>query len=255
MDLINEIFSEANFLATAMMVLVAMYWLLMIVGVAGMDTLDFDVDVDTDVGIDIDPGVDVGADLDVDPSIEVAAAHGSATEVGGADFETGGGTAGGSSDSFIKTVFQFFYLSEVPVVIVASAFLFGFWVSGLILNHYFNPALTFNRSLLFIPSNIAVAAMVTKVVVWPLAILNRSSAPEDLTRSKMIGRVGIVTTSVVTNKFGRMEIKTVNEPEVTLNIRVADDHELVQGNAAKILSYNNDTDTYLVESTTREHIQ
>jgi hypothetical protein len=253
MDLIYEIFSEANFLATAMMILVAMYWLLMVTGVAGMDSLDLDVDVDMDVGIDVDAGMDVGADLDVDPSIEVDAVQGSATEVGGADFETGGGTAGGNSGSFVKTVFEFFYLSEVPVVIVASAFLFGFWVSGLVLNHYFNPDLTFNRSLLFIPSNLAVAAAVTKVIVWPLAILNRSSAPEDLTRSKMIGRVGVVTTSVVTNKFGRMETKVANEPEITLNIRVADGQELAQGDAAKILSYNNDTDTYLVESTTREH--
>jgi hypothetical protein len=236
-----------------MMILVALYWMLMMTGVAGMDTLDLDVDVDMDVGIDVDPGLDVGADVDVDPGVEIDAPQGSAAEIGGADFETGGGTAGGSSGSFVKTVFQFFYLSEVPVVIVASAFLFGFWISGVVLNHFFNPELTFNRSLLFIPSNIAVAAAITKIVVWPLAILNRSSAPEDLTRSKLVGRIGVVTTSVVTNKFGQMEIQTANEPEVTLNIRVADNHELVKGDAAKILSYNNETDTYLVESSTREN--
>jgi len=67
METISLLFNQANVLPTLAMLAVVGYWLLMIVGVVGMDTFDIDLDVDT--GIDIDPGLD----LDLDPSLEVGA--------------------------------------------------------------------------------------------------------------------------------------------------------------------------------------
>ena len=51
METISLLFNQANVLPTLAMLVIAAYWLLMIVGVVGMDTLDFDVDVD--------PGLDL----------------------------------------------------------------------------------------------------------------------------------------------------------------------------------------------------
>ena len=108
MDFYYEIFSEANFLATAMMILILLYWAMMIFGVVGMDMFDIEVDVDADVGIDADLGVDVEVD-------------GNLAAAGGADIDTGSSTASAAS-GFMRGIFEFFYLTDVPVAIVGSTF-------------------------------------------------------------------------------------------------------------------------------------
>ena len=90
-------------------------------------------------------------------------------------------------------------------------------------------------------------------MVIPAAAIGRKTGPEDFSRSEMTGRKGIVTTSKVTESFGQMEIRPENEPEITLNIRVATGQRLTKGDVAKIISYNNEDGTFLVEQTKWEN--
>ena len=263
METISLLFNQANVLPTLAMLVIVAYWLLMIVGVVGMDTLDFDVDVDPGLDIDLDPGLDldldpgldVGADLDVDvaPELEVEAG-GNVLDVGGADVDLdGGGGSSSAGNSPLRVLFEFLYMSDVPIVIIATALMFGYWISNVTLNLFFNPSHSFVVSLLWIIPNSIVALLIARVIVIPAAAIGRKSDPEDFSRSQLLGHTGIVTTNQVTEKFGQMEVKPDNEPEITLNIRVAAGQRLTKGDTAKIISYNNEDGIFLVEQTKPEN--
>ncbi len=245
METIYLLFNEANVFPTLAMTAIVAYWMLMIVGVVGMDTLDIDIDVD--------PGVDIDLDLDVAPEVEVDTG-GSVLDAGGADIELdGGGGSSNAGNSPLRPLVEFLYMSDVPVVIVGTALMLGFWISNVTLNLLFNPTGSFALSLLWFVPNCIVALLVARVVVIPAAAIGRKSAPEDRGRLKMVGLKGTVKTDKVTERFGQMEVKPDNEPEITLNIRVAAGHRLTKGDVAKIISYNHEDGTFLVEQTKWEN--
>ena len=251
METISLLFNEANVLPTLAMLVIVAYWLLMIVGVVGMDTLDIDLDVDA--GVDLDAGIDIGGDVDVAADIDVET-DGSILDAGGADIDVdSGGGSSSAGNSPLRPLFEFLYMSDVPIVIVATALMFGYWISNISLNLLFNPAQSFVVSLLWIIPNCIAALLIARVVVIPAATIGRKSAPEDLGRSKMVGLVGTVTTNEVTERFGQMEFKPENEPEITLNIRVTTGQRLTKGDVAKIISYNHEDGTFLVEQTKLEN--
>jgi len=239
MDFYYEIFSEANFLATAMMILILLYWAMMIFGVVGMDMFDIEVDVDADVGIDADLGVDVEVD-------------GNLAAAGGADIDTGSSTASAAS-GFMRGIFEFFYLTDVPVAIVGSTFAFGYWCSNVVLNHLFNTEQTFFGSLIWVIPSAIIGLAVVKIALKPIAKIAAKAAPEDNSRSDMTGTVGQVISSSVTESFGQIEVKLSGEPEVVYNARTAKGQELAKGDAAKIISYNEEQNTFLVELTKWEN--
>ena len=261
METISLLFNQANVLPTLAMLVIVAYWLLMIVGVVGMDTLDFDVDVDPGLDIDLDPGLDldldpgldVGADVDFDvaPDVDLDAG-GNVLDAGGADIDTGGGSSS-AGNSPLRPLFEFLYMSDVPIVIIATALMFGFWISNITLNMLFNPSHSFLVSLLWIIPNCIAALLIARIMVIPAAAIGRKTGPEDFSRSKMVGVKGTVTTDKVTDRFGQMEIKPDNEPEIKLNIRVATGQRLTKGDVAKIISYNNEDGTFLVEQTKWEN--
>ena len=172
----------------------------------------------------------------------------------GADIEIdSGGGSSSAGNSPLKALFEFLYMSDVPIVIIATALMFGFWISNVMLNLLFNPSHSFVISLLWIIPNCIVALLIARVIVIPAAAIGRKTGPEDFSRSQMVGKTGIVTTNQVTDRFGQMEIKPDNEPEITLNIRVAAGQRLTKGDAAKIISYNNEDGIFLVEQTKWEN--
>ena len=265
METIYLLFNEANVFPTLAMLAILGYWVMMIVGVVGMETLDFDLDVDpgVDIDIDLDPGVDfsvdpeleIGGDLDVATDLEVDLdAGGSVLDAGGADIEfEGGGGGSNAGNSPLRPLFEFLYMSDVPIVVVATALMFGFWISNVTLNLLFNPTGSFLVSLLWFIPNCIVALLVARVIVIPAAAIGRKTAPEDLSRSEMVGTRGTVTTNEVNDRFGQMEVKPENEPEITLNIRVASGHRLTKGDVAQIISYNHEDGTFLVKQTKWEN--
>jgi hypothetical protein len=247
METIGLLFNEANVLPTLAMLAVAAYWILMVIGVVGMDTIDVDVDLDAGVDLDLDPGIDV--DVDAPADIDTS---GNVLDAGGADLDSGGGSAT-AGNSPLRPLFEFLYMSDVPIVIVATAFMFGYWISNITLNLLFNPANSFVISLLWIIPNFIAALLIARIIVMPAAAIGRKTGPEDTSRSKMLGMVGVVTTDKVTDRFGQMEVTFPNEPEIKINIHVAPGQKLSKGDAAKIISYNNEDGTFLVELTKWEN--
>jgi len=57
-ELLEFAFNGINLVPTILLIFVIIYWLIVILGIVDIDSLDFDLDVDTDVDVDAD--VDVG---------------------------------------------------------------------------------------------------------------------------------------------------------------------------------------------------
>ena len=96
-EFLQECVNYVNLPATLVMIGVLLYWMMVMVGVFGMDAIDLDFDMDADVGLDADIGLD--ADVGVDGGIDTAP---------GASF--GGGSSTTGNDGIFRQVFDFFYL-------------------------------------------------------------------------------------------------------------------------------------------------
>ncbi len=207
MDLIRECFLAVNLPVTVLLLLVLAYWAMMIVGVVGMDSFDFDLDTDVDLDSDFD------GDLD---------GHG-----------------------LIGDVLEFLFIGKVPVAIVGTFLVFFMWIFTVFMNHYFNENHSIIWAAIWFFPNLITSALGTRLASWPFAsMLKNENKP--FTREKMIGRVGIVKSSEVTAEFGQLEIQQKGPPLV-LNVRTISGTRLGQGDAAKIVSFDNTNDTFLVE--------
>ena len=104
-------------------------------------------------------------------------------------------------------------------------------------------------SLGWLIPNILISLILTRFTMIPFAMVFKKPPPENTTREEMFGIIGRITTSEVTEKFGQMEIRQNNEPEMTINVRTKPGDKLGKGDAAKIISYDNSNGTFLVELT------
>ncbi len=207
-EFINECIQPVNLPVTILLGLVLMYWLMVIIGLFGMDVIDLDLDGDFDIEGGIDTNVDTG--------------------------------------SVIGDFFRFMHMGDVPVMIVVSFFVVSMWIVTIITNHYFNADFSWLITGFLIVPNLIVSLVATKIVVMPFATMFQHENDIELDRQDMIGRIGVVKTSEITHLFGQIEVAH-DGPPVVLNARTGTDENLAQGDAAKIISYNAADDTYLVQ--------
>ena len=208
-EFINEAFQWVNLPATCLLILCSLYWLMVIVGAIGVDAIDFDLDAD------------VSADVDLE-----------------GDFNS---PAGGFS-----SVAEFMHLKEVPIVIVGSVFAILFWTASFFGNHLLNPTTNRMIGLGLMSVNVPICLLLTRALISPLA---EGFKPREIdrVRESMIGLVGRVTTSEVTSVFGQVSIK-LDGPELVINVRTEPNKPtLSKGDAAKIIVYDYERDTYLVQ--------
>ncbi len=208
-EFLQECFLTANLPATVLLLLVLGYWLMVIVGVLGMDAFDLDLDLDGE--FDVDGGLD-------------------------------GDVHGGPFSAFL----EFMYLGDVPVVIVGSFFVVFMWIVTMVSNHYLNSDYSFLVMLMWIVPNIIISLLATKFAISPFSKMFQNYDNLDDTRENMIGQLGMVKTSHVTDKFGQLEI-TQDGPPLVINARTHPGTKLCKGDAARIVSYNSMDGTYLVE--------
>jgi hypothetical protein len=203
-EFLKECFLTVNLPVTVMLLTVLGYWLMVIVGVLGLDALDLDLDADADIDADVDGGGWLGSAL------------------------------------------EFLYLGDVPVVIVGSFFVVFMWIATLLSNHYLNEQHSILMMALWFIPNVILSLLLTRVSMMPFATMFKNYDKTDFTRENMVGKIGIVKTSEVTCEFGQIEIQQAGPPMV-INVRTEPGTRLRQGDAAKIVSFNNMNDTFLVE--------
>ena len=208
--------SPAMLAPTVLLGLCLLYWILVIVGVLGMEAFDFDVDP----AVDVDPSIDVDGGVDVD-----AGGHG----------------------GFVVESLKFFHLGDVPLMIVLSIFALSFWGANYAANQYFNPEWRGWFSVLWFGPSLLVGLVITKLILMPSARIFAFKDNAAIDRERLIGQKAIVTTSEVSESFGQASIQQ-DGPPIVLNVRVEKGDSFQQSDVVKIINYNKESDTFLVKS-------
>lgn len=209
-ELLHVAFMPVNLLFTVLLLLVLLYWIMVILGALDIDFLDFDFDTDTDVDVDAD------ADMDVQ----------------------GGG--------ILRGLLEFFYVGEIPVMVLASVFALCLWVISVLGNYYMNPKGSLILSLPILAGNLIVSCMLVKIMAVPLRKLFKSLDTDPNATRNVMGRIcRIVTTEVTSTRIGQGEIQTKGAP-VLLNVRAEGDHVFHKDDEALIVSQNKETGVYII---------
>jgi hypothetical protein len=216
-------FAPVNVLFTALLLVVGLYWILVILG-----TLDIDL-----FHIHLPHG---GTDFHVDGHVDVG--H----DVGGhAD-----GHVEGIEPGIGHSILHFFYLGEVPTMLLVSIMVLSLWTFSMLGNHYLNPEGSMAMALAIFVGNFAISTVVLKFVALPLRtfyfILNKDyNAPGDV-----VGKVcQVVTTHVTREKMGQAEVPTKGAP-LLLNVLAHDDHVFSRGEQALVVERDAAKGTYRI---------
>ena len=202
--------SLINLPFTVLLILVVFYWLSVIIGVLDVELFDFDLDIDMD------------ADVDADADMEV-----------------------GHSGGFLYTVLNLLNIGEVPFMVVVSIAILAAWSISMMSNYYLNTNMSLLIGTGLLIPNIVVSLIIAGLVTRPLRALFATLEQEE-THAKIVGRIGVVTTSEVTRTFGQVEIKTKGSP-ILVNVRTTDDAVLKKGDYAIIYDEDKEKSVYFVE--------
>ncbi|MEN8119160.1 MAG: hypothetical protein ABFS35_02390 [Bacteroidota bacterium] len=238
LELFEFSFSSVNIIPTILLVFIVLYWIVVLMGLVSMSSIEFDVDADVDVDVDVDVDIDVDADLhvdvDVDSDMHVEAdAH--------VDADTDIGHAG---PGIVLQGLMFFNVGRVPFLVLLSFFVIPLWFMSLIVNYYLNVD-SVGLSLLFLIPEIILSLFIAKFVSTPIAKLftkidNKTGKPEDFT-----GINAIVRVKVEKDRDGQIELVR-NDTTVILPARsVASD--INPGTEILIIDYIEEKNYYLVE--------
>ncbi len=226
-DVIQQATTWYTLPLTILVALLAVYWLLAIVGVIGSDALDFDVDPGgPDLDLDVDADVDVDADLDADHSID--AHHGS------------GGVG--------LAVLRFLNFGQVPGMVVISILVFTMWLASMIGNFLFNAAGAALVAVGIFLAALLVGALLTKALTLPLVPVFRSLNQEGDTHESIVGRECRVRSGRVTADGGQAEVEREGA-SFLINVRVAPGREpLAKGDLALVVDHDEANQFFLIKS-------
>ncbi len=213
MEFITLCFSLPVLPFTVLLIVVFLYWTLVIVGALAPDSLHIDVDGDLHADIHADVHADAG--------------H---MDVGG---------------SALMGALKFVNVGEVPLMVVASFFIFTLWACTLISNHYLGATLGAFVSIIMLVPNVIVSALVAKVVTTPFKFMFKHINAGIAAPAKIVGNTCIVKTPEVDDTSGQAEMKTDSSP-LLLNVRTKPGETLAKGDEALVVAHDPQRDIYTV---------
>ncbi len=207
-EVLTEALMPANLVFTVMLGIVIIYWIMVILGALDTDFLDIDFDSDVDV--------DTDADVDMD----------------------GGGP--------LQGLLEFFYVGEIPVMVIFSVLVLSLWTISVLSNHYFNPLGSMLIALPLAAGNIFVSCIVVKILGVPLSKFFKSFDTDPNASRPVIGRIcKIVTTDVSADRLGQGEMSSKGAP-ILINVKAEGDHVFHKGDEVIVLSKDPETGVFLV---------
>jgi hypothetical protein len=211
-EFLHVCFSLINLPFTVLLVLVGGYWLMIFVGVLGLDAFDLDLEADADADV---PG------------------------------PGGDGPSGQAAGGALLGLGRFFHLGEVPIMILLSIFALSSWTISVLGNFALNSSSRLWIAALLLIPNMLVSALVTKLAAMPLgAIFRHMEAGVELP-TKIVGTTCIIKTSEATGQFGQAEIVREGAP-LLLNVRTRNGARLVKGDEAVIVDHDSARGVYEV---------
>ncbi|MEO1088934.1 MAG: hypothetical protein AAFY88_32305 [Acidobacteriota bacterium] len=230
-EFIAAILSPINLVLTVLLAVIIGYWLFVILGVLGMDVLDFDTDPDVDADLEIDPDVAIepgtSVNTDIDPDIELHS-HGHAHSAQGI---AGGGMA--------LSVMRFFNVGTVPLTILISVLVLMLWMMSVALHPLIGEWNVAFKLVMLVPTT-AVAALVTKIITTPLAIVftKLQAAEKAETNIRLVGQRCTVVTGQADASFGQAEVQTDGAP-IRLSVRTTAPGIVIPKGAEAVLVAHN----------------
>jgi hypothetical protein len=225
MEFLTLVFSLPVLPFTVLLILVFLYWTLVIVGALAPDSLH--IDVNGDVSADVDVGdVDAGN-----------------ADVGDADAADAGHVEAGGS--FLASMLHFVNVGEVPLMVVASFFVFSLWASTLISNHYLGSTLGAFVSIIMLVPNVIASALVAKFLTTPFKFMFKHINEGIAAPAKIVGKTCIIKTPSADDRSGQAEMKTDSSP-LLLNVRTKPGESLAKGDEALVVAHDAERDTYTV---------
>lgn len=241
----TELFQEAikwyNLPLTVLLGLVLLYWVMVVIGVLGMESLDVDVHADADVDLDVD--ADVDADLDVGADADVAADLDHDVHLD-ADHDAHLGDAAGLG----MVTLRWLNFGDVPAMLILSAFSFIIWMVSLLANYYLNPIASVPITLLIWLGAFFAALIGAKLATAPLRPIFRHLKKESEKAEKsLVGETCTVRSLQITATSGQAEVVREGVP-ILLNARIAEGRaKLKRGDEALVVSYDKDKGIYLIK--------
>jgi hypothetical protein len=202
---------------TILLVPVALYWLLNVLGAVDLDFLDVDVDVDT---------------------------HGAH----GAGHHHDGSHDSSSHDSWLHGALRIVNATDVPVMIVLSILVILLWAATMIGNLWFNAQQSGFTGGIIVGAALVAAVVLTRFVVAPLKPFFRLIRADDEKHPPVVGRTGIVRTAWVDERSGQVEIQMQGAP-LLIHARVATGtFSLPRSTEVIVISNDPETGIYIVRS-------
>ena len=220
-ELLEASFSLVNLPYTILLIVMFLYWGLYLLGAFGSEALDlFGLDFDADVDIDTDIDADVDVDLDTDLD------------------------AGGAHGGVMPALFQFFYLGEVPLMIIFSVLILSMWTISVLANYFLRNGSALVALALFLPI-VVVGLIVTRTIIMPFAPLLKQIFDQSGDKVEIVGKTCVVTSSEATPQYGQAEFAMKGAP-VLLNVITREGVTLKKGQEAVIYDYDQTNNTYLI---------
>jgi len=205
--------SPVNLTLSVLLVLTMTYWIVVLVGAVGLDSLDFDLDLDTDVDVDID------------------------TSSSGL-FTTGAAAS----------IFKFFHVGSVPILVLWSVFVLCLWALGVVSWPLVGSWSALLQLVAIIPLAIG-GLLLTKLLTLPLkSVFDRIERDTEAENNvKLLGRRCTIVSLTADARFGQAEIATSGSP-LKLNVRTRDaDTVLNKGEEAVLVGEDRDKRIYFVQ--------
>jgi hypothetical protein len=212
LEVIEAAFSPINLVFTILLLVVLLYWLMVIVGLFDLSFLDFDADFGTDIDADFE--VDFDADIGLD---------------------------GG----FLRGILGFFYIGEVPVMVLCSVLIVSLWAFSMIGNHYVNPNGSFITAMPIFGANLLVSGIICKILGMPLRKVFNVFDEDANAPKKVIGRICIVATTEITSNLGQAEVKTKGAP-ILLNVMAQQGCTFKKGDEAVVMRNDKEKGVYII---------
>lgn len=237
MDTLVQIYHEAthpvNLLFTAGLAAVVLYWVLVIFGCFGGEEGDADVHADLSAA---------GGELDLHAEAGDVGLHADADgDAGHASFGDHGGAHGGT-----QWLLRFLHVGDAPLMPLLSLMALCLWVGALLANHRFNPGYAWGTALLLLLPNVALAALVTHFLAYPVTTVFRAMNRDAAAPAPIAGSVCRILTSTADAQFGEAVIERSGAP---LQIHVRTGGEVLrQGERAFVIRETEEPGTYQITS-------
>jgi len=215
-EFLTAAFAPTNVVFTVLLLVTGLYWITVILGVLDIDLFHIDLS-----GGELD-GVE--ADADAEAGAEIA----------------------GAEPGVLHTVLHFFYIGEVPTMLLVSIMVLSLWTFSMLGNYYLNPEGVRAMTVAILFGNLAVSTIVLKFVALPLRklyliLLKDYNAPQEVVG----GRCRIVTTEVTQDRIGQAEVPTKGAP-ILLNVLSRNGHVFTKGEEAVVVERDEAKGTYRI---------